>query len=105
MLAKLPARGCVDMNTTTGQKIHQEVKNSSLKEKKEKLNAVIFAWTFVKKKETKKQKENKLYIPLIICFFYCCCAAAVTKSKQKNKNNKCCVCVCRKEDMNSETSN
>lgn len=46
-------------------------------------------------KQTKKQKENKLYIPLIICFFIAAVLLLLNKSKQKKQkqNNKCWVCV------------
>ena len=89
--------------TTTGQKLHQEVKDVSLKEKRKKIECCDICKVDIReKKQTKKQTLHSLNY----CFFYCCCVAAVTKSKQENKNKTISVeCVCRKEDMNSETSN
>lgn len=70
-----------------------------MKRKKEKIECCDICKVDIREN---KQKENKLYIPLIICFFI---AAVLLLLQKVNKNNKCCVCVYRKEDMNSETSN
>lgn len=66
------------MNTTTGQKLRNSTEGAVSyltkttprserqfikRKKKEKLNAVIFAWTFVKKKETKNKKKTNSTFP------------------------------------------
>jgi hypothetical protein len=62
------------MTTTTGQKLHQEIKDKFIKEKG-KIECCDICVDIREKKETKKQTLHSLNY----CFFYCCCAAAVTK--------------------------